>query len=231
MSVNKRKVAIFDVDGTIFRSSLVIHLTEALIGAELFPSAVRQEYSKHERDWLARNGAYEDYINALVATFMANIKGVAYADFARITEEVVDRERTKLYKFTRDLVAELKGEGYFLLAVSHSPKHALDVFLAELGFDKVYGRVYEVGPENRLTGVVTDLHLIENKANIVRRAIDKNNLTLEGSIAVGDTEGDISMLELVERPIAFNPNAKLYKHAKRMGWEIVVERKDVIYKI
>jgi HAD superfamily phosphoserine phosphatase-like hydrolase len=231
MPVNKRKVAVFDVDGTIFRSSLVIHITEALIEAGLFPKGVRSEYSRLESDWHARSGSYEDYINALVATFMANIKGVAYSDFARITEEVVDRERLKIYKFTRDLVAELKKDAYFLLAVSHSPKHALDVFLLALGFDKVYGRVYEVGPENRLTGVIADMHLIENKANIVRRAVDKNNLTLEGSVAVGDTEGDISMLELVERPIAFNPNMKLYKHAKRMGWEIVVERKDVIYKI
>jgi phosphoserine phosphatase len=39
------------------------------------------------------------------------------------------------------------------------------------------------------------------------------------------------MLELVERPIAFNPNKKLCAHAKKKGWEIVVERKDVIYKL
>lgn len=91
--------------------------------------------------------------------------------------------------------------------------------------------MYELGPEDRFTGKINDLHLIANKANIVKRALEKEKLTLECSIGVGDTEGDISFLELVEQPICFNPNTRLYKHAKRMGWKIVVERKDVIYEL
>ena len=70
-----------------------------------------------------------------------------------------------------------------------------------------------------------------NKANIVRRAIEKENLTLKGSIGVGDTEGDIPVLEMVDNPICFNPNMLLYKTAKRNDWKVVVERKDVIYNI
>jgi hypothetical protein len=44
-------------------------------------------------------------------------------------------------------------------------------------------------------------------------------------------EGDIPMLELVENPICFNPNAQLYRIAKLNKWKIIVERKDVIYEI
>ena len=54
-----------------------------------------------------------------------------------------------------------------------------------------------------------------NKAATLRRAVLKEGLTLAGSIGVGDTESDIPFLELVEQPICFNPNAKLYAHAKR----------------
>jgi phosphoserine phosphatase len=50
-------------------------------------------------------------------------------------------------------------------------------------------------------------------------------------VGVGDTESDIPFLKLVDRPICFNPNRKLYAAAKRHGWKVVVERKDVIYKI
>ena len=38
-------------------------------------------------------------------------------------------------------------------------------------------------------------------------------------------------LEMVENPICFNPNEKLYTEAKRQGWKVVVERKDVIYEL
>ena len=66
---------------------------------------------------------------------------------------------------------------------------------------------------------------------MIRRAVEKENLTYTDSIAVGDSESDIPMLELVTHPICFNPNSMLFKQAKRCGWEVVVERKDVIYKI
>jgi phosphoserine phosphatase len=74
-------------------------------------------------------------------------------------------------------------------------------------------------------------HLIFNKANVLRRAVEKENLTLKDSVGVGDTESDYSFLEMVENPICFNPNSKLLRHAKRNDWRVVVERKDVIYEI
>ena len=90
---------------------------------------------------------------------------------------------------------------------------------------------YSTGPSENFTGEIEDADLIMNKAAILTRALRKEDITLEGSIGVGDTESDIPMLEMVETPIAFNPNQKLLTHAKRRGWKIVVERKDVIYEI
>jgi phosphoserine phosphatase len=92
--------------------------------------------------------------------------------------------------------------------------------------------MYEIGPSDCFTGEVIDEHLISNKANIVKRVFDRHpELTHEGSIAIGDTDGDIPLLENVDLPICFNPNQALYDHAKRQGWQVVVERKDVIYKL
>lgn len=226
-----RKVAIFDIDGTIFRSSLLIELVEVLIEKGLFPVSARADYEKEKVRWLDRKGDYEAYIMAVVGVFMKNIKGMPYREFLRASQDVVDRYRHRTYVFTEKLIKELKADGYFLLAVSKSPKGTLDLFCNDVGFDKTYGMLYETGPTECFTGNVIDEHLIANKANIVRRACEKEGLTLEGSVGVGDTEGDITFLELVERPICFNPNMKLSRHAKRMGWEIVVERKDVIYRL
>ncbi|MDD4989091.1 MAG: HAD family phosphatase [Candidatus Pacebacteria bacterium] len=226
-----RKVAIFDVDGTIFRSSLLIELVEILIEKGLFQESVRGEYERERKHWLERKGDYESYIGAIVKVFVAHIKGVSYKDFDEVTTEVIQRHKDKVYRFTRDLLKDLKKKGYYLLAISHSPKTILDKFCIPLGFDKVYGRIYETGPTDKLTGGVVDEHLISNKANIVRRAVLKENLTLENSVGVGDTESDIPFLEMVAKPICFNPNARLYKQAKRAKWRVVVERKDVIYEI
>lgn len=226
-----QKIAIFDIDGTIFRSSLLIEIVEALIKAEVFPKNARAHYELPYRKWLDREGIYEDYINAVVEVFVKNIKGVSYADFSEVSKKLIKEKKKMVYRYTRDLIIDLKKKDYFLLAVSQSPKGILDDFCNELGFDKVYGRFYELGPGDKFTGKIIDEHLIMNKASIIKRVLEKGNLTMENSIAVGDTDGDISMLEMVEKPICFNPNTKLYKYAKLNGWKIVVERKDVIYEI
>lgn len=228
----ERPVAFFDIDGTVFRSSLLIELVEALIKGNVFPADARYEYEQAYRAWQGREGSYEVYIAAVVATFLRYIRGVHYGVFADIGRQVVVVHSKRVYRYTRDLLRELKQQGYTLVAISQSPKTILDEFCAQYGFDKVYGRIYEIGPQDRFTGVITDEHLIQNKASIVERVFARQpELTRTGAIAVGDTESDIPLLEAVERPICFNPNAALYSHAKARGWDVVVERKDVIYNL
>lgn len=232
MEKNAKKVAFFDIDGTIFRSSLLIELVEELVREEVFPPEARDGYQVAKRAWQNREGDYEDYIHAVIQSYLEHIKGVHYGVFADIGRRVVSQQSKRVYRYTRDLIQQLKADGYFLVAISQSPKTVLDAFCIEYGFDKVYGRMYEIGPQDCFTGAVTEEHLIQNKSNIVRRVFERHpELTPDGSIAVGDTDGDISLLEVVERPICFNPNQALYTHAKRQQWQVVVERKDVIYTI
>ncbi len=231
MAVKKDKVAIFDVDGTIFRSSLLIQVVDQLIRDGVFPEEAQRIYAKQQEKWLDREGDYQAYIEAVVQAFMVHIKGVPYAALSNAAETVVAAQWKRTYRYTRDLLPELRRRGYFLLAISHSPKTVLDKFCPRLGFDKVYGMLYETGPQDCFTGKIMEEHVIFNKSNVLRRAVEKEKLPLADSIGVGDTESDIPMLEAVERPICFNPNAKLYAHAKRRGWEVVVERKDVIYEL
>lgn len=227
----KRKVAVFDVDGTIFRSSLLIQLVERLIQDGAFPEEARMAYEKEHRLWLDREGDYEAYVTATVHAFRKYIRGVHYGVLADTAEKLVDEQWKRTYRYTRDLLKELKKKEYYLLAVSHSPKTVLDKFCPRLGFNKAYGIVYEIGPQDLFTGEVAEEHIIMNKANILKRAVEKEGLTLAHSIGVGDTESDVPFLEMVAKPICFNPNQKLFRHAKRLKWDVVVERKDVIYQL
>lgn len=227
-----KKVAFFDIDGTVFRSSLLIELVNALIQSGVFPKEARDIFRVSYENWKNRQGTYEGYIEDVILSYLKHIKGVHYGELADIGHQVVARQGSRVYRYTRDLIKNLKAEDYYLVAISQSPKTLLDDFCFQYGFDKVYGRMYELGPQDRFTGVVTDEHLINNKSNIVKRVFEHNpNLTNEDSVAVGDTDGDLSLLESVSHPVCFNPNQALYNHAKRMKWEVVVERKDVIYHV
>jgi HAD superfamily hydrolase (TIGR01490 family) len=227
----RRRLAVFDIDGTIFRSSLLIEGVEALIEAGVFPAQARARYAAAHRRWLDRKGSYETYIDAVVGAFRRHIVGVAEADFVPIVRRLVRAQSRRVYRYTRDLVADLRRRGYFLLAVSHSPRYLVAHFARALGFDKIYGRVLEVDSDGRFTGGALHLDVISSKGKVLRRALEREGLTLVGSVGVGDTEADVGFLELVERPICFNPNAALLRIARRRGWRVVVERKDVIYEL
>jgi HAD superfamily hydrolase (TIGR01490 family) len=226
-----QKVAFFDIDGTVFRSSLFIELVEACIASGVFPKETRKAYEREYHAWQNREGSYEAYINAVVAAFMDRIRGVYYGDFADVGRAVVAEQGKQTYRYTRDLISQLRAKGYFIVAISQSPKTILDEFCAAYGFDKVYGRLYELGPRDLFTGVVSDVDFIADKAKVVDRVLEKEGLTLEDSIGVGDTEGDIPLLESVATPICFNPNQTLYRYAQKQGWQVIVERKDVIYTL
>lgn len=225
------KVAIFDIDGTIFRSSLLIELTEKLIIAGIFPAKVRKIYINAYKNWRDRNDSYEKYIGAVIRAFEQNIRGKSHKEVSRIAKGVIENQQKRTYRYTRDLVRDLKRKKYYLLAISNSPREIVEPFCKRLGFDKIYGRVYEVGKNGKFTGKVLYVDLISDKAKILRRAVAKENLTLNNSVGIGDTESDIPFLKIVETPICFNPNRKLYNYAQRKGWKTVVERKDVIYEL
>lgn len=226
-----KKFACFDVDGTIFRSSLLIELVNVLIEQGTFPESAREVYAEQHREWLERKGDYDSYILAVVDAFMRHLKGVSMDTLDTASTAVIERQKDHVYRYTRDLTKSLKEQGYFLLAISHSPKIILDKFCGAYGFDKVYGKRYALGGDGMFTGETIDRDLIKDKAAIVARACETEGLSRDGSVAVGDSETDIPMLSAVTHPICFNPNAKLLAHAKEHGWTVVVERKDVIYEV
>ncbi len=227
--MNRKKLAVFDIDGTVFRSSLLIELVDALILEGLFHKKIKNLYIKQYQKWLERKDSYEKYIQAVILAFENNIKGLDEKKFDKVCKKTIDFHKNRLYRFTRDLIKKLKQKNYYLLAISHSPLFVVGRFAKKLGFKKVYGRALEV-KNGKLTGKTLYEDLIWSKAKILKRAIQKENLTLKGSIGVGDTDSDIPFLKMVQKPICFNPNIKLYKYALRKNWTIIVERKDVIYK-
>lgn len=236
MARKPRPVGIFDIDGTVFRSSFLVELVEALIAEGVFSKQARAHYADAWRRWQARAGtaksgfSYYEFIANVIFSYRQHIRGVRRADVWKVAEKVVAFHKVRVYRFTRDLIRKLKRT-HFLLAISHSPYEVVAPFAKSIGFDKVYAQVYEVDSSVRFTGRVLYEDTILNKAAVVKRAMKKEGFRLEGSVGVGDTESDIPFLKMVGRPIAFNPSRKLYAAARKYGWEVVVERKDMVYEL
>lgn len=229
MKQRQTKLAVFDIDGTIFRSSLVIALTQELVAEKIFPSSAAKDIAKDYLAWVNRKGTYEAYIDRVVKIYLKHIQGKSFKQVKNIAKKVIKYHKDRVYRYTRDLIKKLKKQNYFLLAISGSPSLIVEEYARTIGFNKFFGTEIEV-IDGKFTANL-NAKSAYHKSEIVKQLAKDLNLDLKKSIAIGDTEGDIQMLSLVGKPIAFNPNARLAKVAKKQNWEIVVERKDVIFKI
>ena len=224
----KKKIAVFDIDGTIFRSALHFELFHGLVEYGIFPNIVVKEIEQYHDDWINRRGNYRDYEMSLINSYSNRIRGKVVEDIENVSRFVLEQKNGYVYVYTRDLIESLREE-YLLVAISGAPQEILTQFANHLQFDYAYGAIYEQ-IDGKYTGNIA-FPAYSKKAEILRNFCTEYNLTLEGSLGIGDTIGDVAFLELVERPIAFNPSRELYTIAKERRWKTVVERKDVIYEI
>jgi HAD superfamily hydrolase (TIGR01490 family) len=222
-------LAVFDVDGTLFRRGLLPALTRRLVDEGVFPERVREELSEDYYAWVERRGSYEVYDELVVRLFLRELKGVPVAELRRCAKVEVEAHGRRLHLYTRDLALRLKQAGYYLIAISGSPAEILDFFLKPLGFDRAWGTVLGQD-EGCYTGELLH-HPFSDKRGVLREFLDEADLSLDGSVGVGDTLSDVGFLELVRTPIVFNPNRSLFETARQQDWSIVVERKDVIYNL
>lgn len=227
----KSKLAVFDIDGTIFRKNLHFELINQLVWLKIFPQSVRKDLNKAYTKWLEHVGTYEDYRNSLVSLYARYIKGCSEADIIRASKMVVPFHKDRTYVYAERLIRELKEKNYHVIAVSGSPIEIVKEFnRLHLRFDEVFGSVYEQDENNIYTGKEGFVPVI-NKGQFIKQYVYENKLTFEDSYGIGDTESDASFLELVDNPIAFNPNSNLRAIALDNEWKIIVEKKDVIYEI
>jgi HAD superfamily phosphoserine phosphatase-like hydrolase len=227
----KKRIAIFDIDGTIFRKNLHFELINELSWMKIFPKNVRQQLTEVYSGWLTHEGTYEDYRKALVRLYSEHLRGCLREDVLRASRIVVPFHARRTYIFAEGLISKLRLENYHLLAISGSPSEVVEEYNSHyLKFDRAIGSVYAVDKDGRYSGLAS-FEPSKNKGKTVREYIKKHNLTLEGSYGIGDTESDVSFLAIVENPIAFNPNQNLKAAAEREGWKIVIENKDVVYEI
>lgn len=140
------------------------------------------------------------------------------------TRKSYSKNAPKMSMYTLiDLIKKLKSQGYFLVAISISRRSTVEPFATKYGFDAWVRQQWELAGDEFFTGNITKTHT--SKDIILKDIVKRHNLTLKDSVAVGDSNGDVGMLQTVEHPIAFNPTAELYEKAVAAGWTIAIERK------
>lgn len=233
----KNVVAFFDIDGTIFRNSLMIQHFKKLIKYEVVDPAIwYTRVKKLYHDWESRYGDFEEYLEVLAEVYIDQLKGVNKSYIEFIANQVINVNGDMVYKYSRDQIEWHKKQGHKLFFISGSPDFLVSKMAEKYAAKEYRGTVYKVDEKNEFTGEIIKMWDSESKQKILNELILKYDVDLDNSYAYGDTTGDLSMLKMVGNPVAINPNRPLFltiRDNKELSEKIsiIVERKDVIYKI
>ena len=226
----KRPFAVFDIDGTLIRWQLYHAIADELVKLGHISPNDFAAIKEARMVWKRRehSESFREYEEKLVGLYSRALVNLSFYVFTKAAGAVFDEYKDQAYTYTRDLIKELKAKGYLLFAISGSQTEIVEKIASHYGFDDFVGTVF-AHEGDKFTGQITAP--LGKKHEVLQNMINKHNAESKGSVGVGDSTGDISMLELVEKPVAFNPEQKLFNHAKKMGWTIILERKNMVYEL
>lgn len=234
----KQIAAFFDIDGTIYRNSLMIEHFKKLIKYELLDV---EKYQSHVEEafklWDTRVGDYDEYLNKLVESYVIAMDGlpISYNDF--ISDQVVYLKGNRVYSYTRDKIKWHKEQGHKVIFISGSPDFLVSRMAKKWDADDYEASKYlldETG--TKYSGEIIPMWDSSHKIQALEKFRQKYDIDLSQSYAYGDTNGDFSMLTSVGHPRAINPSRELVLKMKETPYlqekaKIIIERKDVVYEL
>jgi HAD superfamily hydrolase (TIGR01490 family) len=226
-----RPFAVFDLDGTLIRWQLYHAIADELARSGHIGVIEYEKVRQARLDWKHRATAssYRDYEQTLINLVDLAIRGISVAALTQACQLVLAEYKDQVYTYTRDLIVQLKRDGYLIFAISASQEQIVKLLADYYQFDDFGGSTYEI-KDGHFTGAKEVLKR-ERKPVFLKELVAKHGATWTRSIAVGDSESDIPMLASIQNPVAFNPTRELLDHAQTAGWKVVVERKSVIYEL
>lgn len=229
--------AFFDIDGTLYRNSLMIEHFKKMVKYEIIDPALWHTSLKNSfNEWRKRVGEYDDYMLELVNNYYEALKGRSAADIEFISNQVIALHGDIVYKYTRSRILWHKLQGHKVFFISGSPDFLVSKMAAKYDIDGYRGTGYLLDDAGKFTGEVVPMWDSESKNNAIDEFVNAYDIDLSGSYAYGDTNGDFSMLCRVGNPVAINPAKELMFNIKSTPdlmekITIIVERKDLIYQL
>ena len=225
-----RQFAVFDIDGTVIRTSLLQLLLKELVNRGRVGGAAAGDIVRILHDGRQRidDKQFGFYMKQAVQMILQHTGGkLSIADYEDALGAVARSLSASTYVYTRQLIDTLKKSGFYLIAISGTESRALQIIAKELGFDTCSAGVKYLDDGLNLSGEMQSFNVTKDVA--LRSIIAAHGLKTRGSLAVGDTDNDVPILNMVSQPIAFNPNQALFATARAKEWMVVIERKDMVY--
>jgi HAD superfamily hydrolase (TIGR01490 family) len=213
--------AFFDIDNTIVRGASLFHLARGLAKRKFFTVGDVSRFAWKQTKYRMAGREDEDDMASAIDAALSFVAGHTVEEVVSLGDEIFDeRIEDKLYEKTIELARAHLRSGQRVWLVSAAPVELASLIARKLALTGALGTVSEV-VDGIYTGKLAGAPLHgPAKAEAVRALAEREDLDLARCAAYSDSSNDIPMLSLVGQPVAINPDAKLRRHAKALGWHV-----------
>lgn len=219
-----RKIAVFDVDGTLFQQ-----VPHYLADECLYSYVAKHPERKAQliKKMISMSNVENEYVQARIRY----LAGMTAGEVVKLGEECFKRDKYQFYPPMVALVNRLKQHGFEVWPITASPQLLYQGFVAEvleLPMERVIGVKSVVGPHWVVTNrMVRPVPQDEGKAETIFTFIEATPL-----FAAGNSRGDFDMIEASEGfKLVVNPDDTKHKplydgmtlkgYAENHGWAVV----------
>lgn len=212
--------AFFDVDNTIIRGASAFHLARALHARGFFAIKDLLVAGYHQMRYISF-GENKNQIEAVRERALSIMKGHSVAEVTAIGEEVYDQVLAlRIYPGTRKILDAHLAAGHQVWLITATPIEIGELLARRLNATGALATVAE-HKDGIYTGrLVGDMMHGKGKERGVRELAERLGIDLSASYAYGDSANDIPILSAVGNPCAINPEPRLRKHARQVGWPL-----------
>jgi len=215
-----RAAAFFDVDNTIIRGASAFHLARALYQRRFFGTRDLLRFALIQAKYLLF-GESRSQIETVRSRALSLIAGRSVAEITAVGEDVYDTVlELRIFPGTKRLLDEHLAAGHQVWLVTATPVEIGSLIARRLGATGCLGTIGEHSGGFYTGRLVGDLMHGEAKAAAVRELAEREGIDLSASFAYGDSLNDLPMMRTVGHPFPINPDARLRRHAKEVGWPV-----------
>jgi HAD superfamily hydrolase (TIGR01490 family) len=150
------------------------------------------------------------------------IGGHTEAELDGLADEVFERDiKNRLWPETVELAKEHLAKGHQVWLISATPRIVGSVIAERLGFTGALGTEFVTEDGVFQGGFEGDVLHGEAKAIAARALTSRIGANLADCWAYSDSRNDIPLLSMVGHRVVVNPDSRLEKHARALGWPIL----------